>query len=243
MASCTTVEPDFSVVTKPITAVTGQGVSPIVITSNGHGLNTGDQVQIDGVQGNLAANGSFVVTRLDANRFELTRTAGNGVYLPDSGVWYRINTIAAVSNLAGPIKITSQDDHGLNTGDRVLIEDVQGNAAVNGTFTITQVSATEFTLNGTEGLNTQAHVPGTGRWRSLNVAGMTGDGALIQITTATLHNLAPNDQVWVEGVAGNQAANGLWTIDVVDNTHFTLRGSLGNGAYTADTGSWTKLKP
>src|SRR4029434_3050165 len=106
----TTVQPDFSVITRPISAVTGQGVSPIVVTSNGHGLRKGDHVQSDGVEGNTAANGSFVVTRLDANRFELTRTAGNGVYLPDSGVWYRINSISAVSNIAGPIKITSRSE-------------------------------------------------------------------------------------------------------------------------------------
>ena len=38
-------------------------------------------------------------------------------------------------------------------------------------------------------------------------------------------------------ILGNTAANGTWpTITVIDDTHFTLDGSTGNGAYTASSG-------
>ena len=70
---------------------------------------------------------------------------------------------------------------------------------------------------------------------------MTGPGPVIQIT-ATAHGLENDDKVWVEGVLGNEAANGLWTVDKVNDDAFTLRGSVGNGAYTAQTGSWIQVK-
>jgi hypothetical protein len=54
--------------------------SPIVITSNGHKLNTGDQVYITGVGGNTNANGLWTVTFNDINSFKLNGSSGNGAY-------------------------------------------------------------------------------------------------------------------------------------------------------------------
>ena len=61
--------------------------SPIVITSANHGLTTGARVTISGVLGNTAANGTFVVTRIDANTFSLASSAGNGAYT-SGGSWH-----------------------------------------------------------------------------------------------------------------------------------------------------------
>lgn len=58
-------------------------------------------------------------------------------------------TITNASN-ATPIVITSAS-HGLNTGTRVTISGVNGNTAANGTFTITQIDANTFSLNGSAG--------------------------------------------------------------------------------------------
>lgn len=68
-----------------ITNVTDDLVSPIVITSNDHGLLNGDMVQIADVVGNTAANGSFMVTNKTTNTFEIVilgggATTGNGDY-------------------------------------------------------------------------------------------------------------------------------------------------------------------
>lgn len=59
--------------------------TPIVITSATHGLSTGHLVLIDGVTGNTAANGVFVVTVLTSTTFSLqdgsgNNIAGNGAY-------------------------------------------------------------------------------------------------------------------------------------------------------------------
>ena len=41
--------------------------------------------------------------------------------------------------------------------------------------------------------------------------------------TAARHGLADDDLVYVSGVEGNTAANGLWSVTVQDNDHFRLR--------------------
>ncbi len=70
---------------KDITNVTDNGVSPIVITSVGHSLENGDMVQIVGVLGNTAANGSFIVDSKATDTFVIvaldgSATTGNGDY-------------------------------------------------------------------------------------------------------------------------------------------------------------------
>ncbi|MBM3969998.1 MAG: hypothetical protein FJ302_09060, partial [Planctomycetes bacterium] len=63
--------------------------TPIVITSNAHGLINGNQVTVSGVGGNTAANGTFTVTVLDGNSFRLDNSIGNGVYAAGTGTWFR----------------------------------------------------------------------------------------------------------------------------------------------------------
>ncbi len=53
----------------------------------------------------------------------------------------------------------------------------------------------------------------------------------IAITTAGGHGYATNDIIYISGVTGNLAANGLWTITVTGATTFTLNTSAGSGAY------------
>lgn len=68
---------------KDITDVTDDTITPIVITSTAHGLEDGDMVEIVGVLGNTAANGSFIVDSKTDNTFEIVgldggATTGNG---------------------------------------------------------------------------------------------------------------------------------------------------------------------
>lgn len=68
---------------KDITNVTDDTITPIVITSTAHGLENGDMVEIVGVLGNTAANGSFIVDSKTNNTFEIvaldgTATVGSG---------------------------------------------------------------------------------------------------------------------------------------------------------------------
>jgi hypothetical protein len=54
--------------------------SPIKITVANHGLNTGETVVVAGVGGNTAANGTWVITVVDASNFNLNGSTGNGAY-------------------------------------------------------------------------------------------------------------------------------------------------------------------
>ena len=67
-----------------VTAATN--AAPIVITSTSHGLTTGQRVTISGVLGNTAANGTFNVTKVNANTFSLDGSTGNGAYT-SGGTW------------------------------------------------------------------------------------------------------------------------------------------------------------
>lgn len=59
---------------KAITAASN--ATPIVITATAHGFTNGDFVYVDGVGGNLAANGLWKIANQAANTFELTRPDG-----------------------------------------------------------------------------------------------------------------------------------------------------------------------
>lgn len=69
-----------------ITAMTGNGVSPIVCTIPSHGFGQNDIVTISGCTGNTAANGTwFGITVIDSNTFSLPASTGNGTYNASSG--------------------------------------------------------------------------------------------------------------------------------------------------------------
>jgi hypothetical protein len=53
----------------------------------------------------------------------------------------------------------------------------------------------------------------------------------IRIRTSNDHGLQTGAQVVISGVLGNTAANGTWTITLVDDNEFTLNGSTGNGNF------------
>jgi hypothetical protein len=50
--------------------------------------------------------------------------------------------------------VTTTVAHGWTDGEKVLIENVAGNTAANGTWIITRVDDTNFTLNGSTGSGT-----------------------------------------------------------------------------------------
>ena len=74
-------------------AITGAtNATPIVITVTSHGFSTGDVVNITGVGGNTAANGTWFITVVDANTFSLNGSVGNGAYT-SGGVVTKVNCI------------------------------------------------------------------------------------------------------------------------------------------------------
>jgi hypothetical protein len=82
-------------------------------------------------------------------------------------------------------------------------------------------------------------VTGAVEWTSAVTGSVTGasNAGPIVITTGTTTGLITGDSVTVGGVNGNTAANGAFTITVLNSTQFQLNGSTGNGAYTSG-GTW-----
>ncbi len=64
---------------------------PIVIRSPGHGLASGDRVEIKDVVGTTSANGIFTITKVDTDRFVLNGSLGNGTYV-SGGTWSKLVT-------------------------------------------------------------------------------------------------------------------------------------------------------
>lgn len=169
----------FPVVTQTATGSISNATntSPIVITSTAHGQASGTVLSITGVGGNTAANGNWVITKVDANSFSLNGSTGNGTYSL-GGSWTVVGVAVTLDNsvhagntllaaiatynftLGGtifdasnttPIVITTNSPHGLSNGDHVFISGATGNTNANGPWTITSASGSVFTLVGSAG--------------------------------------------------------------------------------------------
>jgi hypothetical protein len=63
-------------------AITGvSNATPMVVTANGHGFATGDEVMVSGVAGPVGVNDRWLITRVDANSFILNGSVAGGAYV------------------------------------------------------------------------------------------------------------------------------------------------------------------
>jgi hypothetical protein len=210
----------------------------IQITSTAHGLLTGQRVTIVGVQGATAANGTWYVTVINANTFDLQSSTGTGLgtYTLGTGTWIALpgvitnatqagGSISSVTGNGAPVVITSANN-GLTNGQYVTVTGVGGNTAANGTFQVENVTANTFQLVGATG---NGNYTSGGTW--------TGVIAI----TAPNHGLRTGQQITISGVQGATGANGTFFVTVVNANTFTLNGTTGTplgAAYTADTGTY-----
>ena len=84
-----------------ITGMTGNGVSPIVVTCVGHGLVTSDLVCLMNVVGNKAANGPHIVTKLTNDTFSLDGTTGDGAWIDTTDADYEQDRPRFYKTVAG----------------------------------------------------------------------------------------------------------------------------------------------
>lgn len=110
--------------------------TPIVITSFGHGLDTGDQVTVAGVTGNTAANGTWTITVTDDDHFSLNGSASSGSYT-GGGVW--------TTTFDEPFNVTADNQLSANWRERVGNFSVQTAAAV-GQDAVNLATVTGLTL-------------------------------------------------------------------------------------------------
>lgn len=113
--------------------------SPIVVTSNSHGLSNGDTVYIENVGGNTAANDIQTVAGVTTNTFQLSGTTGNGTYTSGGtiakqgkapnigGRWYGMGAVGSAGAASFQVETTG------HTAQRTTVSDTAGNRS-NGSF-------------------------------------------------------------------------------------------------------------
>lgn len=82
-----------------ISNVVNNGTGGIRVTSAGHGLSTGNRVEITGVTGTVEANGEWVITVIDGNTFDLNGSSFTNAYT-GGGAWNRPYELAHPYTLA-----------------------------------------------------------------------------------------------------------------------------------------------
>ncbi len=139
----------------------------------------------------------------------------------ESGVHFSgrraVSTVAIAAALyLGALRFAAGENSGDATrapGDRGLdVRLIQFNKLANSTFT--SIATTE-----------DLPLP---QWLSVKEAAFTSP---VLITTGIPHGLETGEQVAIKEVAGNEGANGWWTVRVTGPTTFFLEDSAGTGPY------------
>ncbi len=116
---------------------------------------------------------------------EITRPADATAYAAKDVIAAASVAINGATN-ASPIVVTAAA-HGLETGDRVTIASVGGNTAANGSFTVTVLSSSTFSLDGSVGNG--AYTSGGVIWKLLKFANLlrvaAGGGYLVKASALT----------------------------------------------------------
>ncbi|NTW39192.1 MAG: choice-of-anchor D domain-containing protein [Cellulomonadaceae bacterium] len=230
--------------TVPIQSVAN--TNPVRVVTAGHSYRTGDVVTVAGVTGGGGlANGACAITVVDARTFTLngkngTAVAAFGAGPRVTGDRYLGRTDVVAATLQAPIQVETATPHGCATGQRVRIDAVEGNVAANNdaarpSWTVTVISPTRLSLDGSDGSLSRPYVSGTGRLRgpatnaTMPVFGTVNAPQLV--VTAQGHGFVSGDVVTVAGVLGNTNANVAGTaIRVLDENSFELVGVAGNAA-------------
>ncbi|MFZ1989460.1 MAG: pilus assembly protein TadG-related protein [Alphaproteobacteria bacterium] len=99
--------------------------SPVKITSNGHGLSTGDRVFVKNAPSMSEINNKqFTITFVDANNFTLNGSSGTHTYALNTGT-------VTKCQMSDCSLVVTANGHGLSNGDNVYIAGAGGITAIN----------------------------------------------------------------------------------------------------------------
>ncbi|HVS80259.1 MAG TPA: hypothetical protein VHE60_00825 [Pyrinomonadaceae bacterium] len=227
---------------KTITGATGT-LLPIIITCTAHGFSTGDYVVISGVQGNTNANGTYVITKVNANQFILNGRIGNNNYT-GGGTAYSYTAIPKSTNgtaIPGGSGITG----------RILIQIVDANGVARDVTTqILSMGITEGEPNAIVHLQRPTWAAFTQGSRDASTAsptpnpssGLTGDSAYAN----SLVDIQNKTHLGADGSIRIDSTNGYPTLDgngylrkIVHTSGQPLRSDLPPALNIADWGSGT----
>ena len=207
--------------------LTGTGTNPVAITSVDHGLQTGTEVTITGVQGLTAANTVDTLTVVDENVFTLDNADGTGQTYESGGtvtVFTTVNDIRVTDNTIGVSAGAAGLDIDLDNA-RAQGLTVEGNASIRSIgITLDDSPIDGLVVRDTTIDGTRPQV----------------DALRFDLTNSTLTNLLiDNNTVQGDGVSGGDGVvfssadsnvYGTFTNNTVDDT-------LGNGLSFSATAS------
>ena len=217
--------------------------------SHGTSVRSGATLQLQATQQSFTLNGADNTTKLSLgfNGASTTLNPGwyNGVAAHDAAqIQNALDSLPTIGGIGGSVTVTVDPTDTIFT---IAFNDtLAGQMELSISARVTGGSGT--TLPSAVVPVNVAYEPLT-----LNGAGVTAQGTIagasnmaatqIRITTTSTAGLTSGQEVTISGVGGNTPANGTWTINVIDATHFDLvgdfaTGSLGNN-YTSG-GTWSR---
>lgn len=141
-------------VTGAVAGAASGTVNLIRLTVTGHTLLTGDVVQVRKVvgvttatDGTSNANGTWTVTKIDANHVDLQNSVFVGAYVSGGTIDRLLHVTGAANNGSGLIRLTVAA-HAYETGDKVDVQVVGGVPNATGQWIITVIDASHFDLDG-----------------------------------------------------------------------------------------------
>lgn len=225
---------------KTITAITQ--ANPAVVTSTAHGYTNGTRIVVQGVLGMTQLdNREFEVANAAANTFELLGVNSTGYDAYTSG-----GTASEIYEIMSEylfedvfkIKFTQSADvlyitHPLYKPKKLLRHDhsdweFKDLAFIDGPYLSTNNTYITFTPGAATGDGVTLDVG-----PSKSVADAVDDGFGAIKLEVTGHGFLDGDKIFVDTVVGTVEANGTWLIQVLDDDHFTLRGSTFVNAYVS----------
>jgi hypothetical protein len=143
-----------------------------------------------------------------------------------------------IRNITGgtPITIQTNTSSGLSTSDKINIANVNGTiaSAVNGTWTVTVVDATHFTLVGSSGTGT------FGRQVPVNSATAGSPPTVYSANSFFANNSLVAMASFTDSGWTSLNGNAYVAVQAGDGEHFTLTGATTTGSYTSG-GTMTQL--
>ena len=214
----------FTVALSASTAYVSGGLvtsAQVVLTTDApHGIPASNApITVSGVGGNTAANGNKTVTVLDATHLLLVSTAPNGDYT-GGGTF-----------TSAPVIVTTGSPHGLTAG-RIVVQDVAGNTAANGTWSTTLIDSSRLLLNGVRRNGTYAGGGHYGNPPGTLVSGATNASPIVLHPNGP-HGLSTGNTVTVAGALGNTAANGTFVVTAVSPNQIVAQRHHGQRHWTS----------
>jgi hypothetical protein len=160
------------------------------------------------------------------------------------GVDYKVASVTtgtALTLASAPADGTSVAWSAQNYGFLVHKKSAGGTLNIDYLGVTPSVYIAEFPNNGSGGSRQCTTSRYHSGWRIGGPIGGTYNAAtntspIVIHTSSPFNDLTTGDKVFIRDVPGNTAANGTWTITVIDSQNFSLNSSTGNGTFPSDAG-------